>query len=394
MLTALLVIIFISFIGVGLPDSILGTAWPAMYREFGLPISLAGYITSTVSAGTILSSLISSRVINRFGTGMVSAVSTLLTAISLLGFAFTQQPACFFLLAIPLGLGAGAIDTALNAFVALHYSASQMSFLHCFYGLGVAASPFVMSLALGPDGNWRRGYLIVAIIQLTIATLAFLSLPLWKKVQQKDKEENCTASRTLSLAELVKTPGVMLSCFTFFSTCALELTAGGWSSSFFVNTKGLNADRAALITMLFYIGLACGRFFSGVLSGKLGRRRILRISLVVQFFAILLFVLPLPTPVSAVALFLIGLGNGPAYPNLVHLTPKNFGDDLAQSVMGIQQAMTYVGIMLMPWLFGVLAQAFSTALLPYYLLILSLLYAAAFVALMRTVVKKSAPPIS
>ncbi len=387
MLATLLIIIFISFIGVGLPDSVLGTAWPAMYREFELPISLAGYITSTVSAGTIVSSLMSSKLINKFGTGLVTALSTLLTAIALLGFAFTQNPIFFFILAVPLGIGAGAIDTALNAFVALHYSASKMSFLHCFYGLGVAVSPLIMSLALGDEGNWRRGYLIVAIIQFTIALIGFLALPLWHKIQKKDAEEQTAQKRVLSLKELIKTPGVMLSCFAFFYSCALELTAGSWSSSFFVNTKGISTSKAASITMFFYIGLAGGRFLSGLLANKFGRRRILRISLIILPISILIFLLPLPTAVTAIALFFIGLGIGPVYPNLVHLTPKNFGDDIAESVMGIQQAMTYVGIMLMPWLFGVLAEIFSTALLPYYLLLLFALYAVVFVALMKTVKK-------
>ncbi len=388
MLATLLLVIFLSFIGVGLPDSVLGTAWPSMYREFDLPISLAGYITSTVSAGTILSSLMSARMIKTFGTGLVTAVSTLLTAAALLGFALTRQPIFFFLLALPLGLGAGAIDTALNAFVALHYSASRMSFLHCFYGLGVAASPFVMSLALGENGNWRKGYFIVAIIQFFLAAICFLALPLWHKVQQKDAMQTDCSAKTLSIKELVKTPGVMLSCFAFFATCAMELTAGGWSSSFFVNTKGLDADKAAGITMLFYIGLACGRFLSGLLAGKLGRKKLLRFSLLVQFGAVLLFLLPLPIAVSASALFLIGLGVGPVYPNLVHLTPDNFGEEIAQSVMGIQQAMTYAGIMLMPWLFGVLAQVFSTALLPCYLLFLLGLYTVTFLTLMKSVSRR------
>ncbi len=389
MLTTLLIVIFISFIGVGLPDSVLGTAWPSMYREFNLPISLAGYITSTVSAGTILSSLMSSKLIGRFGTGLVTAVSTLLTALALLGFAVTQNPLCFFLLAVPLGIGAGAIDTALNAFVALHYTASQMSFLHCFYGIGVAASPFVMSLALGPEGNWRRGYLIVGTIQLVIAGIGFLFLPLWRKVQRKDAEERETSPQSLSIPQLARTPGVLLSCLAFFFNCALELTAGGWSSSFFVNTKGLPADRAARITMLFYIGLAGGRFLSGLLAGRLGRRKLLRLALAVQFVAAGGFLLPLPMAVSGAALFLLGLGIGPIFPNLVHLTPDNFGEDIAQSVMGVQQAMAYAGIMLMPWLFGVLAQVFSTALLPYYLLLMLTLYAVTVTALMRIVRGKS-----
>ncbi len=387
MMTALLIIIFISFIGVGLPDSVLGTAWPLIYREFDLPISLAGYITSTVSAGTIVSSLMSSKLINKFGTGSVTAVSTLLTAIALLGYSLTETPVFFFLLAIPLGLGAGAIDTALNSFVALHYSASQMSFLHCFYGLGVAASPFVMSLALGESGDWRRGYFIVALAQLTITAVCFLSLPMWHKVRKKDEAENTVPIRTLSIHELVKTRGVMLSCAAFFASCALELTAGSWSSSYFVNTKGIAADRAASVTMLFYIGLASGRFLSGLFAGKLGRSRILYISLVILPISGIVFMLRLPVWMSAAALFFIGLGIGPVYPNLVHLTPKNFGEDIAQSVMGIQQSMSYAGIMLMPWLFGQLAQLFSTALLPAYLILMYLIYALTFLWLMRKVKK-------
>ncbi len=385
MLTALLVVIFISFIGVGLPDSLLGTAWPAIYREFDLPISVAGYITASVCVGTITSSLLSSKLINKFGTGLVTAVSTLFTAVALLGFSFTTNPIFFFLLAIPLGLGAGAVDTALNSFVATHYSASQMSFLHCFYGIGVAASPFFMSVALGDDGDWRRGYLTVAIIQFAITAAAFAALPIWNRIQKRDAEESSTVSKTLSIPELIKTRGVLLSCLSFFFICALELTAGGWSSSFFVNTKGLSTDKAALITMLFYVGLAMGRFLSGLFAAKLGRRGILRISLVILPISIIVFALPLPISVGAAALFFIGLGVGPVFPNLTHLTPKNFGEDIVESVIGIQQALTYVGIMVMPWFFGVMAEAFSTALLPYYLILMYILYAAALILMLKTV---------
>ncbi len=359
MLALLSVVIFISFIGVGLPDSVFGTAWPLIYREFGLQISLGGYITATVSVGTVISSLLSTRLIKKFGTGLVSAVSTLLTALALFGFSFTGHPVFFFLLAIPLGLGAGSIDTALNSFVALHYNASAISYLHCFYGVGVAASPFLMSLALGEDGNWRKGYLTVALIQAAIALLAFMALPLWKRVQKKDEEEGRAETKSLSIAELVKTTGVMYSSLAFFTICALELTAGAWCSSYFVNTKGLGADTAAIITMIFYVGLTFGRLLSGLFAGRLGRRRILKISLAELPIAVIMFALPLPPAVSAVALFLIGLGIGPIYPNLVHLTPKNFGEDIAQSVMGFQQAMTYLGIMIMPWLFGMLASDFQ-----------------------------------
>ncbi len=388
MMTTLLIIIFITFIGVGLPDSVLGTAWPAIYREFNLPVSLAGYISATVSACTIISSLISSKVINKFGTGVVSAVSTLMTAAALLGFAFTDNAVFFFLLAIPLGLGAGSIDTALNNFVALHYSASKMNFLHCFYGIGVAASPYVMSLALGADDNWRKGYIIIGLIQFGIALIAILSIPLWKKAEKKDDSDNPTPPKTLTLSQLFKMPAVRMSCFAFFSYCALELCAGSWSSTYFVNIKGLTSDKAAQVAMLFYIGLASGRFLSGIVAQKIRRWRIIRIATLILFGAIILFILPLPVPVAAVALFFIGLGCGPVFPNLTHLTPENFGADISQSVIGVQQASSYTGIMLMPWLFGVLAQTVSTAVYPYYLLFLFVIFALTLFMLQKAVIKK------
>ena len=385
MMTALLIIIFITFIGVGVPDSVLGTAWPSIYREFNLPVSLAGYISATVSACTIISSLISSKAINKLGTGGVSAVSTLMTVAALLGYAFSDNAVFFFLLAIPLGLGAGSIDTALNNFVALHYSASKMNFLHCFYGIGVAASPYVMSLALGADDNWRKGYVIVGLIQFAIALIAVLSLPLWKKAEKKDENGNDAPRKTLTLSQLLKMPAVRMSCFAFFGYCALELCAGSWSSTYFVNIKGLTTDKAAQIAMLFYIGLASGRFLSGIVAQKAGRWKIIGISTLILFAALVLFVLPLPVFVSAVALFFIGLGCGPVFPNLTHLTPQNFGKDISQSVIGVQQASSYTGIMLMPWLFGVLAQAVSATIFPYYLLLLFTIFAIALSMLKKTV---------
>lgn len=390
MMTALLAVIFFSFIGVGLPDSVLGTAWPAMYREFDLPISLAGYITATISACTIISSLISTRAIRRFGTGMVTAVSTVMTALALLGFAASGHAVFFFLMAVPLGLGAGTIDTALNNFVALHYTASQMNFLHCFYGIGVSASPYIMSLALGADDNWRKGYLIVALLQCAIALVSILALPLWKKAERRDQEENGEEPPLLSLRELIKMPAVRLTALVYFACCALELCAGSWSSSYFVNTRGLHADRAAATAMMFYLGLACARFLSGLLAGKLGRRRLIALAVLVQLAGLVLFALPLPLPLTAFALFLIGFGVGPIFPNLTHLTPEHFGKSLSQSVIGVQQAGSYVGIMIMPWLFGLLAQVFSTALLPWYLLALFVLFAVALAALQKAVVRMKA----
>ena len=384
MMTVLLIIIFISFIGVGLPDSILGTAWPSIYREFDLPVSLAGYITATVSACTIISSLLSSKVINRFGTGVVTAVSTILTVVALFGFAFSRNAIFFFVMAIPLGLGAGSIDTALNNFVALHYSATKMNFLHCFYGLGIAASPYIMSYALGNDNNWRKGYILVAVIQSVIALIAILSLPLWKKVEYQEKKAD-NVVKVLKLSDLIEMPAVRLSCYAFFSSCALELTAGSWSSTYFVNTKGVIPDKAAQITMLFYVGLAFGRFLSGVLAKKLSRWQIIGISTGVLFGAIIMFILPVSIMATSIALFFIGLGIGPIFPNLTHLTPENFGRDISQSVMGLQQASAYIGIMIMPWLFGTLAQICSTKIFPCYLFIMFMVYMTTLVMLNRKV---------
>ena len=373
-MTSLLIVIFICFIGVGLPDSVLGSAWPVIYKELNLPISLAGYISATVSACTIISSLISAKVIKRFGAGGVTAISTVMTALALFGFASTKNPVCFFVMAIPLGLGAGSIDTALNNFVALHYSASKMNFLHCFYGLGIAVSPYLMSAALSADNNWRKGYVLVAIIQSVISVVAVSALPLWKKAEKKDAESNSSESKILSLSQMFRMPMALMSSFAFFASCALELTAGSWSSSFFVNTKGVSADLAAKITMLFYVGLASGRFLSGILTGKFSRWRVVYASSLGMLFAIVLLMMPLHFTVSSVALFFIGMGIGPIFPNLTHLTPKIFGRDISGSIIGLQQTASYAGIMLMPWIFGMIAENLSTALFPFYLFVLYIIF--------------------
>ncbi len=386
MLATLFAVILISFIGVGLPDSLLGVAWPEMYPEFGLSISLAGYISAAVSAGTIISSISSSYLINKLGTGLVTAVSTLLTTVSLFGFALTEDPIFFFIFAVPLGIGAGAVDTGLNAFVATHYSAASMSFLHCSYGLGVMGSPLVMSLCLGESGDWRLGYLTVAIILGVITVITFTALPIWEKVDKKGSGDGYS-QRVLSLSELVKIPGVILSSLAFLFICALELTAGGWCSSYFVDTRGLSADSAALITMTFYIGFILGRLISGILAFKLGSELLLKLSAALLIISIAVFAIPLPAAVSAAALFFAGMSIGPIYPNLMHLTPLFFGFDVSQSVIGFQQSATYIGIMLAPWLFGVLAELFSTALLPFFLLLMLVFYIFTLLLLLKTAKK-------
>lgn len=367
MSTVLLIIIYITFIGLGIPDSLFGTAWPAIYSEFGLPVSFANFITLTISGGTIVSSLMSSKLIRRFGTGRVTAVSTVMTAAALLGFSFSKSFFFLWLMAIPLGLGAGAIDTALNNYAALHYKASHMSFLHCFYGVGVSCSPFLMSLSLADNADWRGGYRTVFFIQLAISVLSVATLPIWNRVKTAENIEE--TSTPVSFKSLLKMPKLYMVGLVFIGSCAVECTCGNWGSTFLVEAKGFSVDRAAAIITFYYVGMALGRFLSGVLATKLTSKQLIFIGQGAVAVAIIILLLPLPSTVSGVALFLIGLGNGPIFPNMIFLTPKNFGKDLSQSVMGMQMVLAYIGILCAPALFGVIAQKISAALLPVYLLI-------------------------
>lgn len=366
--TLLLIVIFIAFIGLGLPDSLFGAAWPAIYTEMALPVSWANFVTMLVSGGTIVSSLLSARLIHRFGTPAVTAVSTAMTAAALFGFSVSGSMVWLCLFAVPLGLGAGAIDTGLNNYVALHYKATHMNFLHCFYGIGVSVSPFLMSLALS-NGSWRSGYRTVFWIQLGVAVLMLVSLPLWKRVGHVTQESEAEESRPVPFKTLLKDAKVRMACLVFVGSCALECTCGAWGSTFLVRAKGLEADAAALTITFYYVGMAVGRFLSGVLATKLTASQLVRIGQSITFFAILLVLLPLPAAVSGVGLFMIGLGNGPVFPNMLHLTPRIFGKELSQSVMGVQMSASYVGILLAPALFGLLAQNITAALFPYYLAI-------------------------
>lgn len=367
MATLLMFIIFLAFIGLGIPDSLFGAAWPAIYPAFGVPMSAASVITLLISACTVLSSLFSARVINRFGTGVVTLVSTLMTAGGLLGFSLSNNLIWLCLLAIPLGLGAGAIDTGLNNYSALHFRATHMSFLHCFYGVGVAVSPMMMSLALADNNNWRGGYRVAFVIQLGIAAVLLLSLPLWERVQKKEEADTAPViPRTIPLREQVKTPTIRAAWGLFLTSVGIEFTCGTWGSTFLVDARGLTAETAARVVTLYYVGMTLGRFLSGVMATRMKPWRITQLGQGVVLVAILL--LAIPTPITAgIGLFLVGLGNGPFFPNLSYLTPHNFGADVSQSVMGTQLAASYVGSMAIPPLFGVLAQALGTELLPYFL---------------------------
>lgn len=370
MATLLLIVIYIAFIGLGVPDSLFGTAWPAIYTDLNLPVSWASIVTIIVSCGTITSSLLSSWLISRFGTGKITAVSTLMTALALLGFSCSDSMLWLCLCAIPLGLGAGSIDTALNNYVALHYKASHMNFLHCFYGIGVSLSPYLMSLALS-KGTWEGGYRAVFWFQLAIAALTVLALPLWKKVRHaQNGEEAEETPRVLSFPALMKMPKVRMACLVFIGYCALEYTCGTWGSTFLVNAKGAAADTAARMVTFYYVGLALGRFLSGVLAGLLHSRQLVKIGQMILLAAVVSLFLPLPFAFCSVSLFFIGLGNGPIFPNMLHLTPELFGKDLSQAVIGAEMATSYIGVLLAPALFGLIAQNVTAALFPVYLLVL------------------------
>ncbi|MDO4285866.1 MAG: MFS transporter [Eubacteriales bacterium] len=367
----LLLIIYVAFIGLGIPDSLFGTAWPAIYTEFDLPVGMASCVTLLISGGTIVSCLLSARLIARFGTARITAVSTFLTAASLFGFSCSRNMLWLIGCAIPLGLGAGAIDTALNNYVALHYKAIHMNFLHCFYGVGVSVSPYLMSLALSDGSNWRGGYRTVFWIQFGISLLMFLSLPLWKKVGHSGgAQEEEEPIQAVGLLPLLRQPGIRAACLIFIGSCAIEYTCGVWGSTFLVNAKGFSASTAAMIITCYYVGYALGRFFSGLLSVRLGSWQIIRIGQCITIAAILILLLPLPSYIACLGLFLTGLGNGPVFPNILHLTPQNFGRDISQSAMGVQMSASYIGIMLAPALFGLLAQNISAGLFPWYLLVM------------------------
>ena len=375
MATLLLLVIYIAYIGLGVPDSLFGTAWPAMYKEFDLPISTANVVTLLSCFGTITSSLSSERIINRFGTGIVTAVSTSMTALALLGFSLSNHIFFVCLFSIPLGFGAGAVDAAQNNYVALHYNARHMSFLHCFYGVGVACSPFLMSLGLR-SGDWRVGYFSAFCLQAVISIITILALPLWKKAHP---ETNISAEAEkkshLSLLTQAKMPAIRATWLMFIASCAIEATCTQWGSSFLVESKGSSPDVAALIVILYFSGLASARFISGLLAKKLTSWKLIYIGCGFLTLAIILLALPIPhVAVSCVGLFLTGFGVGPVYPNLTYLTPINFDKEHSQAVIGSQMAVAYVGILLAPILFGFLAQSISTSLFPYYLAALFALF--------------------
>ena len=376
MATLLMLVIFCGFVGLGIPDSMFGASWPAIYSDFAIPISYANFVTIILSVGTIVSSMMSGRINARFSAVSVSVVSTLLTALGLLGFSLSKNIWFLCLCSIPLGFGAGSIDSALNHFVAIHYNASAMNFLHCSYGVGVTVGPLIMAMAISNMG-WRCGYLAVFFIQLVIALILLLSTPLWKRVTRETGSDE-TPSELMKVSETARLPGLGLVLLMFFTSCGIEFTCGNWGSTFLVEAKHLSADAAARTVTFYYVGITTGRFVSGLLAARMDSRRIVHFGLLCVLCAILLLFIPNLPLLSGAALFLMGLGNGPIFPNLMHLTPKFFGERASASVMGLQLASANTGILLVPMLFGFLTKTFGLHSLPCYLLVFFIPLAVSF----------------
>lgn len=368
MTSLLLAVIYLAFIGLGLPDSLLGAAWPMIYPQFGVPVSSMGLISMIISAGTILSSLNSSRLTRALGAGKVTLLSTVLTALALLGFGMSRSlwQLCFW--AVPYGLGAGSVDAALNNYVALHYASRHMSWLHCMWGVGTIIGPSLMSAALTGGHGWSGGYLLTALVQGLIVAVLLLSLPLWGRPTSGNGSETETAA--LSLREVLAIPGAKEVMLCFFGYCALESTAGLWAASYLTLARDIPAETAAGFAALFYLGITAGRAVSGWIAPHLGDDGMIRLGLWGIGLGLAALLLPGPAAVSLAGLVIIGLGCAPIYPSIIHSTPAHFGAHRSQAVIGVQMASAYVGSMAMPPLFGLMARQITPALFPFYLLVL------------------------
>ena len=374
MVHLLLVIIYLAFISLGLPDALLGAAWPSMYPQFDVPVSYAGIISMIIALGTVVSSLQSDRLTKKLGTGKVTALSVLMTAMALFGFATSHSFGMLCLWAIPYGLGAGSVDASLNNYVALHYESRHMSWLHCMWGIGASAGPYIMGYALTAGWGWNSGYHIIAVLQIVLTAILLCSLPLWKQrpaeVLQDGKVQ---PAKALSIREVLQLAGAREILVCFFCYCALEQTTGLWASSYLTLHKGVSADTAATFASMFYLGITVGRALSGFLTMKLNDVQMIRLGEVIIGIGVLVMLLPFGRSLSLAGLILIGLGCAPVYPCVIHSTPAHFGADKSQAIIGIQMACAYVGTCLMPPVFGLIANHITVALLPVYLLIILVL---------------------
>ena len=366
MVHLLLLIIYISFISLGLPDPLLGAAWPTMQVEFGVPVSYAGGISMVITFCTIISSLLSDRMTMRFGTGRITAFSVAITAVALFGFSVSREYWMLLLWAIPYGLGAGNVDASLNNYVALHYASRHMSWLHCMWGVGATVGPYVMGAALTGGMGWNSGYRFIAILQIVLSVILFVSLPLWK--ERKDQTKETEPRKPLSLKQIFRIPGIREVMIAFFCGCAMETVVGLWASSYFVVKNQLPADLAASYASLFFIGMTVGRAISGFLTYKMNDTQMIRLGSSLIALGIVVMLLPMGIVSGIVGLVIIGLGCAPVYPCIIHSTPAHFGEENSQAIIGVQMASAYSGVLLLPPLFGLVANYLSAALLPVYLI--------------------------
>ncbi len=373
MFQLLLIIIYISFISLGLPDGLLGSAWPSMYSEFNVPISYAGGISMIISLGTIVSSLQSDRLTRKLGTGKVTAISVAMTAVALYGFSISHSYWLLCLWAIPYGLGAGSVDASLNNYVALHYESRHMSWLHCMWGVGASVGPYIMGYILTGGQSWNKGYLVIAVLQAVLTLILIFSLPLWQSRVKDPSEKQGDSSKALRLKEIVRIPGAKEVMICFFCYCALEQTAGLWASSYLTLYKGVSVETAARFASLFYMGITAGRAISGFLTMKLNDTGMIRLGQGLIGLGVLILLLPFGQQLSFLGFITIGLGCAPIYPCIIHSTPAHFGADKSQAIIGVQMASAYVGSCLMPPVFGLIANSISIALLPVFLVLILVL---------------------
>lgn len=365
MFNLLLVVIYLSFISLGLPDSLLGSAWPIMHPQFNVPISYAGIISIIISIGTIISSLQSDRLTKKYGSGLITACSVAITALALFGFSVSNSFWMLVLMAIPYGLGAGSVDASLNNYVALHYSSKHMSWLHCMWGVGASVGPYIMSFAITNNLGWPKGYLIISILQIILTAIIVFSLPLWKKSIVEDTTQT---NKPLTLKEILSILGAKEIMITFFCYCALESTAGLWATSYLVYQNGISEDIAASFASLFYLGMTLGRAGNGFLTMKFNDTQLIRMGQSMIFIGILIVLFSFNNTMSLLGLITIGIGCAPIYPCIIHSTPSRFGTDKSQAIIGVQMASAYLGTLIMPPLFGVIAQNINVSLYPFYML--------------------------
>ena len=371
MVHLLLAVIYLAFISLGLPDSLLGSAWPSMQPEFGVPVSYAGIISMIIALGTVVSSLQSDRLTRKLGAGLVTALSVLLTALALLGFSLSRSFWALCLLAIPYGLGAGSVDAALNNYVALNYASRHMSWLHCMWGVGTTVGPYIMEYALTGGYGWNMGYRYIAMLQFFLTLIIFCSLPLWKKraAQTQAADAATDAGRALSLKEIVRIPGAKDVMIAFFCYCAAESTVMLWASSYLALGRGVGTEAAAGYASLFFIGITVGRALSGFLTMRFADAQMIRMGQALVALGAVMLLLPLGTGAALAGLVVIGLGCAPIYPCIIHSTPEHFGAENSQALIGVQMASAYVGTLAMPPLFGLIANHISIGLFPIFLLV-------------------------